>query len=339
MNVYLNSYFGTKRNGKHPGKKIISGREFNWNGRQWKIPAVYLCEDGLAVDFCILVPGADAEKYLSRWYNKCLENKLTDEENEILEKENPFCLSFHAAAFLGEIELPGLGASSVSWHPCSTGREYIGPEAEELMESYGCSRKEGWLFVRSSFGWPDGIKPETTQEHLSSLRLTLTAHPVFYPGFHFKTEEGQTPQDLTFTHPVTMEVYTLNIISCEAGRLPGDVFSRDRGLVYPRNYLSLSYKVTPDLPPEVFRIQDCNPCDPPRGEKDASKHPLASSVSIIGGASGPVSIFIAGKNAEGSISYPACSAPRFSPVKSVEWRTSFYIRECEDMTADNIIPC
>lgn len=337
MDVYLNSYFGNTKGGETPAKEINADKKFEWNGRQWNIPAIYLFENGLVIDFCIMIPKADAEEYLNRWYGKCRADKLTNEEFEVIEKESPFSFSFRADACLNGEELPGLGASAVSWHPCEKGRECIGPEAEELMEHYGCSRQEGWQFVRSSYSWPESGKPPLTKAGLGTLTLTLKAHPVFYPGFHFKTEEGQPRQDLSFTHPATMEVYTLNILSCTADTLPDNSFPEDRGLIYPRNYLVLSYTVTPELSPEEFLIRDCSPCDQPYAREKAAGQSSVYSVSVIAASGGPVSIFVAGKDPEGTIAYPACSSPHFSPVTSAEWRTVFYKKECEDLTVDNIL--
>lgn len=312
MNVYFDeNFWGCKREqpGKIPGKKICIEKEFTWVGKLWRIPAVYVCEEGLVVDFCIRIPA------------------------EEIGNGNLFCLDADIKLWAdGEEMEPELGCG-VFFIPSSLLQEEArsGEDAAELlMEAYGCDYREGWKFQRKSFAWTEGGK-----RPVHSLTVQLKKEPAYYPGPHFRTSLEDEKKCVEFIHPVTQAKHILTVQSLEQTVLPEQDFSgmqsgRLRILKAPANLLAMLYTVEPELSIKELQIYDCAESDPPVVERKTG----AAGISVIGGADGPTSIFFAGKARSGKEQKnwkSVCSSLHYEPVEAVEWRMEFRVESEEQM--------
>lgn len=48
---------------RKPGVEVKVGKEFSWEGKLWKIPAVYLFEEGVVMDLCCRIDPDSLRRY------------------------------------------------------------------------------------------------------------------------------------------------------------------------------------------------------------------------------------------------------------------------------------
>lgn len=106
----------------------------------------------------------------------------------------------------------------------------------------------------------------------------------------------------------------------------------DETMEYPRFFKAMTYTVEPDIDRNHMVVVDCADGDSARPKKNISRERgsvTASSIGVIGGASGPVGVILG--NAVPRTLHAACSAVRFEPVDSVEWRIVFRVKLRDDL--------
>ncbi|MDD3172851.1 MAG: hypothetical protein PHF63_04195 [Herbinix sp.] len=335
MKVYYSGNFWGGHKYEQPGKEIPVNKEFVWGGLKWHIPAIYACSKGLVIDFCLEIPKERIETYLKRWNQDMRLSGLSDEELELMEKENPFSIDIEAVAKINGKELEPPSMYVVGWHPCEAEREMIEDVQEELMEYYDCDRNQGWKFIRACFSWKTTRKPK-----MKTLFLTLKKHPVAYSGVHFTTEPHCDRQEILCKHPVSKQEYKIKIYECETATLSEKLLRFNEDMQYPNYFIKLSYSISPELPQEEFRIQDCARSDKPKciGTISLAPNEISSvGVAVIGSADGPSAIFIARKDSEENNKRLTCSSLHFTQVPRVEWRTIFYVKENENFGIEIIL--
>ena len=94
--------------------------------------------------------------------------------------------------------------------------------------------------------------------------------------------------------------------------------------------MQMNYRIEPEIAQGNLYLNDCAQGDQPVMKDDK----VVASVSVIGHAAGPTSIFFAGKmdrKIEGRI---ACSAPHFEPVEDVVWQPVFRVDEDDAVTLE-----
>lgn len=344
MNVrFGDNYWGSKRRG-NASEKVIVNKYFTWAGRDWRIPAVYICEEGIVVDYCVRILLEEIQSFLGKWSPR-MQDSLSDEEQMRAEQENPFQLEFREKAWINGVESPERSSCGTAWYPsCLHEAEFAeSPDGvreaalevfksveEELMEVYECNRNFGWKFWRSSFAWPEGVKD------LASLEIVLGKEPMSYPGPHFKSGPGAEGNTMEFIHPGTGVKHMLTVHGWEKNSLPEHVIenmpsARTKILKAPGEFIVMQYSVEPEISQEELQIHDCAPSDPPVIEKKCA----AGSVSVIGGASGPTSIFLAGKSKD---KCPDCrcalSSLHYEAVEDVEWRMEFFVKDEQEIKVE-----
>ena len=115
----------------------------------------------------------------------------------------------------------------------------------------------------------------------------------------------------------------LTILGQEPECLQNREFPPELGIEsWPTHFHVLHYQVEPELPDGELIISDCAQSDSPV----RSEQPAASSVAVIGGADGPTSFFVLGKQPD-SKAYPkrrtAYSALRYNLAETVEGKMVF----------------
>lgn len=140
-----------------------------------------------------------------------------------------------------------------------------------------------------------------------------------YEGTSFAVKAGAVDQKVEVMHPVTKEHYELNIKESVDERI--EVPDME-GLKFPEHVLKITYEIAPQ-PKDDFYLQDCE-----EGDTVWTTAYGKRSVSVIGGQSGPTSIFLAGTiEPSDQVAY---SSPHFHPVKETIWKPVFYRQELEE---------
>lgn len=302
---------------KIPGEKVRIEKEFAWDGRTWRIPAVYICEEGVVADFCIRIPSEEIESFL----------KVRAEQ------KNPFSVDAQKEVWMNGKKAGGWNGCSTFWIPAHLRDESEAQSVSDgiegkILEAYECDCRDGWCFKRMSVSWPEGVQPP-----VHSLTFRLKKAPIYYPGLHFRTDFEEGKKQIEFLHPVTGTEHRLTVQALEQIVLSESDLSgiRSKGQKIrklPTHFLTIYYTVEPEVPLQELRIADCAESDPPETERRTGK----ASVSVIGGKDGPVAVFFAGKvktENERKDWKKACSSLHYEPVRAVEWRMEFWVESKE----------
>lgn len=325
--VYFNGNFRGHEKGERCSREIPVGKTFFWGKEKWLVPSVYTSPAGLVVDFCVEVAPERIQAFMEKWDLQNGEAPMCEEEEwRQMEAENPLEIPAFPQVILNGRELPEAHGCSVVWNPCipeemsgQEARAFSMEEAEEFLEHYGCDPLKGWVFKRYAFGWATKRKPV-----FRDVRIKLEREPDCFAGKHFTAEKPG--QEIVFFHPVTGVEHTLTVKKLTQERL--DKMPFDDSVEWPEHYVKMEYTLSPDLPDMEFTVQDCG-----RGDSPRTVRKKAAAVEIIGGAHGPTSIFLAGKNIEDN--HAAFSAVHFEPVDMVEWRMTFHIKMMKDIVVSS----
>lgn len=341
MDVYFGENYWGESRGKRPGRKVPVEKEFVWDGHKWRIPAFYICEEGIVVDLCARIPMKEVEEFLEKWSfaRRSRAEDFTDEEIEQLERESPFIRNLAMQAEVDCCKLESDGWCGTGWHPFSGEEEAVTETEEMLMNAYGCTCDSGWYFCRAHFRFPGtfdgGVGGRVSQlsgnsRHYLTVFLEKEAENV--PGPYFSSKAGETGKRIEFMHPVSGQLHVLTVEQCEQKCMEQIKEQENRmGPIrirrVPTHYLHLKYTVEPDITEEELRVCDCESSDPPELEEGSG----SASVGMIGGANGPTAIFFAGKYEKEFRGRQVYSALHYEPVEEVRWRMVFRVKEEEEM--------
>lgn len=328
--VYYGSLWDSGRD-KKPGRPLNVRRQFVWAGREFYVPAVYLCDEGMVMDLCRRVDPEEIRRFADKW-NLTPENDDTDlfspAQQMQLDAENPLTLDLNACLLADGREYPMKESSSTVWNPCFA-RDAGDDAAAQLVQQYGLDPACGWNLCRMCF-------PCTAEQTPHSLSLTLRegAHPL--PGPCFCT--GGTQTDFDFTFPPDGTRHTLHIEEYRQETLDGAL--GDESWEYPRQFIEMIYTLTPDLDRSRFQLRDCSNGDPahrrvqpppsPLAEKYGLE-PCATHAAFVGVIGAGVSAVCAGESAS---LHTACSAVHFARPETVDWMLVYYQEGAGDITVD-----
>ena len=92
--------------------------------------------------------------------------------------------------------------------------------------------------------------------------------------------------------------------------------------------------MNPPLPPGELLVWDCIQSDAPRFGCPETFTGNTAAIGIIGGADGPVAIFIGAgpDDKQDKNLLAACSSLHFEPAERVEWRMVFHIASDQKVT-------
>ena len=319
-------------------REVSVRREFDWAGRRWLIPSVYLCGEGMVVDFCMRVSPDDIRAFAEKW-GLSAESEggrtFTREEELLLDLDNPMHMDFCSVLHLNGQKLISTHGSGMVYNPCAElggGLKTAKDGARRAVHHYGLDPYFGWVFWRASYPWAT----ERMQE-LQTLSVTMAADPVTRPGPHFHVSRpGDT---FAFSHEGRAHVLTLRESEAQTADWS---FAAGDGMEHPRHFVAMSYTVEPELPDGVMTVADCADGDRPRRTSAAANGPnaacSAAMIGVIGGVDAVAAISTAAPGEDGRKQLcAACSALHFEPVQSVEWRMVFHEKQFEDITVDLLI--
>lgn len=130
--VYFEGNFWGHQGKDHAGKEIPIGKQFEWAGHHWLIPAAYSCSKGLVIDFCMRVEADEIHAFMKKWNltqeSDSYEN-FTREQQMELELDNPLCFHFNPRLDLNGYKLRASHGCAVTYNPCLP--DGMGIELEE----------------------------------------------------------------------------------------------------------------------------------------------------------------------------------------------------------------
>lgn len=328
-------------------------QEVSWCGEIWKILSVYTCEKGLVIDYCKQTDPKELKAFMEKYQSAHLEEHFDEELFERLQLENPTAPNAAIRVSRGDVELRTRCSSGLHYMPEEPGQGITSgsdvdnaPDFEEdcgkvendpvalaCMEHYGLDQSLSYSISRAHFLWDEGHV-----EDLSGLTITFYEREAHMPGEHFILTGEK--QQILLVHPVTGETYTLHIDHIESNELPGEHLELMRRLhgenepemLYPSHFETVYYAVEPQTGEEQFCLKACAEGDAPivKGRGGGA----ASSVAVIGSASGPTSVFVAGSVKSELRMKSICSPLFFEPTPVREWYMSYFVKGREDLTVE-----
>lgn len=328
--VYFDGNFWGHHGKDHAGTEICIGKQFEWAGRHWLIPAAYSCSKGLVVDFCMRVNAEEIRSFMKKWNlnrEKDSIEHLAREQQMEMDYDNPLCLQFKPWVEVNGRRMRASCGCCVTYNPCLPDGAVCELEAKWAIDHYGLDAACGWVICRNAFPWKCKRRPE-----IKTLSLRMEQQPEQIPGPHFK---ANAPGDFfRFVHPVSRTEYTLTVQESERQTLPENSYYSDRWL-YPTHFTAVSFTLSPETA-EFITISDCDDGDKPVkiAPSDDLFSPSAANaacIGIIGGADGPTAIGFGGSK-QGKLC-AACSALHFEPVQhDIEWRITFHEKRFGDFS-------
>ena len=314
-----------------PGKALALNRSFSWGGRQWRVPAVYRCAEGLVLDLAMRAPAGEIRAFMDRWrFSPASERDDFGWEQQMrIDSENPLWFDFDPVLLLNGRPLRRCRGHSACWNPVPGCHS---PDDFPLLAHYGLDPADGWVLWRFSFPWKTRRKPP-----IRSLAVRLAACPVSLPGPRFAfCGPGDAAR---FVSPAGT-AHTLTVREYARETLPRGAFS-DASFAWPGRCVTIGYTVEPPLPRGQFSLRDCAPGDRPRrldppapAAPEAAAFagalirdvPDAASVGIIGSADGPLAILVSEGPAEDGMRRDVSSL--YFDWPEVEWQAVFRQTPC-----------
>ena len=297
-------------------KNVPIHQSFQYCGYTCVVPYIYLCPEGVVIDYCTSVDPETVLEFLKKWnLNERMHyDDFTLEEIEAIQEEHPLNSSFEADWIkINGILLSRAHGSSMSYMPecCS---QFVDKEQETeqlYIQRYGLDDKKAWNIRRLSYPW------ETEKSSsIESLVLHITSDEKSFEGIHIvNPKKGDR---FNFKHPLTECEHSLTVLDYEKQIMDGKHF-QDDDFEHPKHFVAMQYKIDPDIPMKKVSISDCSQGDSPRIKKNSD---------IIGGAVG-VAVLVKTDKDPGYRT--VCSSMHFEPLNHIEWRMTFREKISEDV--------
>lgn len=341
MEVYFDTNYWGHPADQEPMREVRLDYMFQWEELSGFIPAVYVSEEGIAVDFCVKIQDDAVAAFYEKWQALAKE-ELTEEIQERTLRENPLAFDFSAELFVDGKRLEHAYGCGASYSRVISGREAaVGSLEEELVRAYGCDPDASWCFRRQIYRW------EMEPERLECLNLMLIAEKKEYFCEEITVTLDDAGKQYRLVHPLTGKAYGLSVIEVRQEGLPLDMLPRvekelpldmlprveeiREQVNWPGYYMMFTYDMTPEISEENFRLRTKSGGDKPHSFISSDGRHGVAAVSIIGGADGPTSVFIAGKTEVERTGRIAMSPLYFEPVGRASWTPVFLEKERQDL--------
>ena len=305
-------YFRERQEDSRAGKEVPVNRQFMWDDEEWYIPSVYICKEGLVIDFMRKVPAVQIRAFMDKYHVGPGGDitYFTPEMQEQIDADNPLVANIQPQADLEGSVLKSVGSTGYCFNPLFP--ELNHDEVIASMQHYALDLECGWAFHRWYFRWNAEMPSK-----LTALEVTMVRQDTAIAGPHFRAAAvGDTVE---FTHPLTNVRHTLTVREIEEET--ANVGQIHQNMEFPQNCVVMAYTLSPELPGSSIHVIDTAQSDRPRqkqGEPNTSK----AATVLLGGVRG-VSSVAAIVSGRGEL-HTACSALHFEAVKEVEWRIIFH---------------
>ena len=312
------------------GKQVAVEKQFAWGGETWHIPAVYLCSEGLVIDFCIEVEPERIRQFIEKWDLLNLsEDEVSETQRTQILFEYPLAIGFNAAVDVNGTQIRRQYGNGVSWIPesCLSEESWNGNEAQLVLEHYGCDLTRGWTVHRESFPWT-GKRPRS----IKSLSLTLEREMANIFGEVFNAPAAG--ESITLTNPVTGQEHILTVREREAHEMEQSFFHND-DMEYPTHCVGLTYTIFPE--PQDVSLRDCDRGDTPRVKHPNPNGPVVTSaVGVIGMIKSVSEHTYFHPDGTPAKAHAFCSSLHFEPVKELELNIVFREKRIPDIKVELI---
>lgn len=309
---------------EEPGVEIPLQKDIVWKNKnsqceQWKALSVFACPQGLVLE---LAKQVTLEQYLA-FYGKWKdtdEEQVTDRQLAQIEAESPLGECPTVLLTCNGKELQRDWTMGMGWYPAEILEkleEKQDQEAEACHRHYGLNPAYIWWIGRFYFRW----KQPVNASEIQNLVLTLQAEEKRIYGE--KSFILHTDDQIEFLHPVTGQIYRLDVLEIAAEEMPVEQMPDDDDICYPRFGQSMRYKLTPDDP--AVSLEDSSPA-----ERIYKKNPDGSQGEVCG----PTSIFWMGKLTAKKPERLATGNLHYTPVVEVAWIPVFDVKPKEDITVE-----
>lgn len=299
------------------GREVAIGKCFLWNGCTVSIPAVYVCDEGLIIDFCIQTDREQYRAFLKKWRElferEKSKGKISPREYTRFESENPLDRMLETAVKVNGKNLRYKGGSGMQWIPSDLlpiMRDDI--DIKPFMVHYGLAEDQVWQFRRDLFFWKDSGIPE-----LERLELTLSQRPKMYPSTEFPTPRAG--ERVSIVNPLDGTSHILTVTEVHPEKIE---HFRQENLLFPEHCLVMEYNLEPELPKDVFFLIDTAESDQPK---------RIENKSVVGAAIGVII-----SNKKKPKEHYAASSMHFAPVDEVIWQAQFRAKTVEDISVSLI---
>ena len=338
--VRYNDFSGPLRS--RAGGELPLHHTFTWNGDTWIVLSAYICGKGLVLDVGKCVEPDVMLAFVDKWKGYEDRDDLPQAiENQILE-ENPVNVDLFPELSVSGKTLKWSGSSGMTYLPASVMSEMsagsVPVPAQDCPEyesepgicgdedawamHYNLDAAKVWSFHRINFAWATMRKPKISS---MQLRLKTGPHQVYGEPFG-PLKPGESVE---IVNPKTKEPYKLTVLKLEPIEMPKYPVTMRR-MEYPRCCMQMNYRVEPEIAQANLYFNDCAQWDQPVMKDDK----MVASVSVIGHADGPTSVFLAGKMEKKMEGRIACSALHFEPVEDVVWQPVFRVDEDDTVVVD-----
>lgn len=297
----------------------------DWYGETWKLLSFYTCSEGLILDYCKKIDPKELQSFTDRFQAAGFDADQFDEELfERIQLDNPTAPHVDVRLMRNGKTLCSKGGSCVTYVPDCVVNQENDPIAPFCVAHYGLDTRYAWHFTRTHYLWDEGCAGD-----LSNLTAVFDEMEVTVPGESFRLT-GET-QKIPLTHAVSNAHFDLYIEGVEARELDQEIIKNmDQEMLCPTHYEVVLYHTDPELPENSFFLKARVHGDSPVLKETSEK--AAASVSIIGGSSGPTSIFFAGKRKNGTLQSKSVCSPLFfkqTPVR--DWYICYHFKRREEM--------
>jgi len=277
------------------GQELRLERGFLWSNEDWKVPSIYLCDNGIVVDSYLEVPGESMARFQDKWSRREA-SQMSIEEQMRRKLDDPLGVEVRSMLTVNGKPAPMKKIEILRWDPTVENDWHT----RRTLEHYGLDRNKAYLLRREHF-LRRGKNPP-----IREIELSLQAEPVAVPGQRFIAPRAG--EMMSFTHPATGQVHTLRVIAQTREALDPNFLSN-----HPCCYTRLSFSLDPQLDAELFSIVDCDPGDP-----------------FESGPEAPASALLAGKIP--AAGHYALSSMRYVPADTITWRMIFRQKLRSDIT-------
>ena len=267
------------------GKELAIKRQFLWQADNWTVPGIYLCENGIVVDYYLEVEADRIKAFMEKWAGRN-EVFMPVEDQMYQQLENPLDLACSGTLRVNERDFRCKQAFTTVWNPWTENNW----KTRRTLEHYGLDRNKGYLLRRECY-LRKGKLPA-----IRTMQLTLSSAPVSVPGQRFIAPAPG--EHFTFLHPDTGKKHSFTVISQTREALNPNFLSN-----HPCCYTKLVYKLDPPIEKPWFQVADCDPGDPWDG--------TPSDIEALLGSDGKPS---------GNV---ALSSVRYTPANQIRWRMIF----------------
>lgn len=330
MKVYYGKNFYYKGEKKIPLQKIRLDQSFQWEEKRGVIFALYVGEEGVAVDIGLETPRQEVAEFIA-WYEQNWsgkEDSISHNDHEEIEARSPLHTSYRMKIAINENNLETDFSCTVTYYNQEMMNEFHAHSVEESIEEqmiseYGCDKQNGWQLSRHFAKWDEMPK------RISNVTIVLQENPYAKRTEKLVIGLNSIGKIFDIKHPVTDEKYQMNVLDVTQQEMDWDnvpIGKHGQDMILPSHYLNVTYQMTPQPDVRLFHFMAENGDEPRRNVTSMS----TGAVSIIGGSSGLTSVFIAGKKKEPATnSLP--SGLFFEPITEAKFTPTFMVAGRDDM--------